>query len=573
MEPTGSTANDRPAGRWARFGWADLLLVAACAVPFVWLAWPLLRGEFYAFGDLIHFHIPLRHFYATSLERGESFDWNPYLYCGHCLLGEGQLGTYHPFHLLLYRLLPFPAAFGFELFASYPFAFAGMWLFLRRRRLGRRAALVGAGTFAFCGFHLSHLEHMNSVAILAHTPWLLWALDRVLREGDSRRARQGVLGCALVVASEVLLGYPEYVWYSLLAGCGYGLLVAIEDRPPRSRWLAALGALAFGVAAGAIQLLPTVEALLDSTREAPAEFRAALSLHPLDLLQVLAPYLYAERGYGHLPHEHSLYPGIGVLAVALSGLFLRAPRGGGWRLFAGSLLFSAVALWMALGTRGGLDELAAKVPLLRLFRVPGRHVALFQLGLCVASAVVLDRLQAWLGEGNASRRIARWPFVLLALAAATAATAPLFSSWREAAGDAAKDPDLSLLAGPVLFAAAGVLAVRAGRGSRLCLALLGPFLLADVGAYGLTMPRLAIRGSLEGILAQVPAPPGDPGPRALFGINTLAMRGWRQAWGYLGLPPKKALDYRDVRAMRLAGVGWVHETTVITPEIERAVGR
>ncbi|MCI0372754.1 MAG: hypothetical protein L0214_15585, partial [candidate division NC10 bacterium] len=96
MEPTDSTADDRPGPRGARLGWADLLLVATCAVPFALLAWPLLRGELYAFGDLLRFHIPLRRFYAASLERGESFDWNPYLFCGHDLLGEGQVGTYHP---------------------------------------------------------------------------------------------------------------------------------------------------------------------------------------------------------------------------------------------------------------------------------------------------------------------------------------------------------------------------------------------------------------------------------------------------------------------------------------------
>src|SRR4051812_6348478 len=71
-----------------------------------WLASPILSGRVYVADDLGEFHLPMRAFYANQLDRGEPFDWCPDLYCGFYLTGEGQIGAYHPLHLLLYKTLP-----------------------------------------------------------------------------------------------------------------------------------------------------------------------------------------------------------------------------------------------------------------------------------------------------------------------------------------------------------------------------------------------------------------------------------------------------------------------------------
>ncbi|MHC4714716.1 MAG: hypothetical protein ACYTAN_15850, partial [Planctomycetota bacterium] len=63
---------------------------------------------------------------ADCLKRGTDFNWLPNIHCGFYLQGEGQAGMYHPLHLLLYRALPFTAAFNLELFLSYPLMLWGM---------------------------------------------------------------------------------------------------------------------------------------------------------------------------------------------------------------------------------------------------------------------------------------------------------------------------------------------------------------------------------------------------------------------------------------------------------------
>ncbi|MGW8256592.1 MAG: hypothetical protein ACWGMZ_03805, partial [Thermoguttaceae bacterium] len=84
---------------------AGLLLFAAMAAPFF-------VGRIYARDDLGAFHVPIRAFYAQQLAEGHAFDWMPQLFSGFYLTGEGQAGTYHPLHLLLYSFLSLPSAMG-----------------------------------------------------------------------------------------------------------------------------------------------------------------------------------------------------------------------------------------------------------------------------------------------------------------------------------------------------------------------------------------------------------------------------------------------------------------------------
>ena len=124
------------------------------------------------------FHLPLRHFYAHCLKSGDDFAWFPGIYCGFPLHGEGQVGMYHPLHLLLYSALPFGLGLQPRIPGELPgVAGAACSSFLRRWALPRDAALFGAIVFAFGGYNAGHYFHMNSVAILAHLPWLLAAID------------------------------------------------------------------------------------------------------------------------------------------------------------------------------------------------------------------------------------------------------------------------------------------------------------------------------------------------------------------------------------------------------------
>ncbi len=318
------------------FAWSLLAGVILMSL----LAMPFFSGGFYTADDLGNFHLPARAYYAQQLARGEAFDWMPSIFAGFYLTGDGQVGTYHPVHHFLYRFLPLRAALGWEYLLSYPLMLSGMY-FLLRRRLGRRdAAMLGSLAFTFSSFNLLHFVHPNEVAAVAHIPWLLTMIDIVLVDARRWRVALAQAFLALLTGSQLLLGCPQFVWYSLLAeSCFAAFLIVTRRYSPRdgcetmptcrvcigcrrSSLSCVIIAKMIGLLVGAVQLLPTLDALLHST-VAVGDSPEAATLHPINLVQLIAPYLPIDRAFGGSAHELSLYVGAVPLMLAL---WVFAPR-------------------------------------------------------------------------------------------------------------------------------------------------------------------------------------------------------------------------------------------------------
>jgi len=167
----------------------SIALVSCFALLLLALGWPLLSGRLYVGEDLGNFHIPVRYVYRAALQAHDSFLWAPQFSGGLYLHGEGQGGLSHPVHIFLYRTLSLQRAFTVEFLLSYLLMFPGMYVLLRRLELPPPAALFGAIVFTFSGFNLLHFMHINAIAVVAHIPWLLAAIDVLLRATDGRTPR------------------------------------------------------------------------------------------------------------------------------------------------------------------------------------------------------------------------------------------------------------------------------------------------------------------------------------------------------------------------------------------------
>lgn len=589
------TSSPRQPPDRAERGGPDLFaaVVLAAVVLLAALAAPCVLGYVYTHDDLGAFHLPLRAFYAEQLRRGEPFDWTPQLFCGFYLTGEGQAGTYHPLHLLLYRLLPLEAAWAGELLAGYVFMLGGTYLFLRRL-LGRRdAALFGSLAFTLSGFNLLHFVHPNAIAVVAHIPWLLWAIDVMLVEPERRRVAAAQLGVALLTGSEMLLGYPQYVWFSLLAEGAYApsvlaggrcadkrsaaransagdagrALRAIHALTPCSRLAVAKLA---GLMLGGVQLLPTWDWLGHSVRRSvDAAFTSAGSLHPLNLVQLVAPYLFTHRVVGQNTHELGVYVGAVPLMLIVWLMICRRQWGNLRRPVVAAFGFAALAILLALGKYGPIYRVQRLLPLVGSFRFPCRYTVLAALCAAVASAVALALLARQQDRGEKTP----WPrlrsvgiVVLLSLAAATVGM--LLRSRPFIAATPA------ILAGPLLIGSAAVLLALSARGSRVALIGLVLFCAADLGFYGMSYAVYPHAERLDAYVAQTSTPPSLSDGRVLADVlrldesalhtgNELTLRGWHRADGYAALAPVRKLDYRGLPALRAAGVRWVRrsETT------------
>lgn len=600
-EASGSVSNsaERSLFSWSLL--AALLLLAGLAAPFF-------AGRVYLGHDLGDFQLPARAFYAEQLARSEPFDWMPSLFSGFYLTGEGQAGYYHPVHWLLFRMLPLRVALGWEYLCSYPFMLLGMWLFLRRR-LGRRdAAMLGSLMFTFSSFNLLHFVHPGAVATIAHIPWLLAAIDVVLVDARWIRVATAQAMLALLTGSQILLGCPQLVWYSLLVETGYVIFLLVTrrfvarngcaelltcgqcvgcGRNTSSRVIVAKG---LGLLLGAVQWLPIVDALIHGRWQTSDSATAGLeSLHPINLVQLVAPYLPVDRAFGADTRELSLYVGAVPLMLVV-WVFVRRRDLESFRplaCVAGGL--AAVALLLAIGDFTEIRWLRSAVPMLGWFRPGCRFTVLLQFAVAVLAAIGFIMLQREAVQSQKEREFgleetagnnlwkrfeALWAVVLISAAVALAGC--ILQERRFVA------PLSHVLAGPLFLATAAILVIASARGVRGALVALILFAAADLGFYGLSATLSDPTGRPEGLLASIDEPPSDPvaassseaaepsdrvfAPsrdvnRAARPIgNQMTLAGWCRVDGYAELEPRRQLDYYRLSALRVASTRWVRRT-------------
>jgi hypothetical protein len=315
-----------------------------------------------------------------------------------------------------------------------------------------------------------------------------------------------------------------------------------------------------------VQLLPTIEALGHAARRsAGAAFTDSGSLHPLNLVQLIAPYLFADRVFGQNTHELTVYLGAVPLMLVV-WVWIERRNLDHWRkpaVAAAVLAFGGLLL--AFGAYGQVYRLQRWLPLVGNFRFPCRYTLLFTLAMAVLAAIGLVLLQSrqTRGEKIALRRTAPlWAAAGLSLLAAIVGL-----TLRERSYFAAP---AWILVGSVLIAGAALLVTLAARGSRLAMAAMVLLTAVDLGYYGLSDGAYSQARTLRQFLADVARsrPPTRFDGRVLLDLvqydeslphtgNQVTMLGYSRADGYAGLAPAKQLDYHQVAALRVADVAWV----------------
>jgi hypothetical protein len=542
------------------------LAAAGLAMLMLAFARPLFLGRIFTEDDLSAFHLPLRAFYHRCLEQGDSFLWMPSLFNGFFVHGEGQAGMLHPLHYLLYRFLPLDVGFMLDILLSYPLAAAGMYFFLRRWRLDRHAAIFGGLLFSLLGFCMNHYVHMHFVAILAHVPWLLLAIDVAMRANDRRQAALATACVILLTASQILQGIPQATYFSWLIELVYALYLLTVTR--RLGVLLALGAAkALAILLCGAQLLPTLDALGYSTRANPdLQFQLSISMRPLNLIQLLNPYLFHRRVYGVMQGDEPWdAPYLGAAATVLLLLVvlrlrhLRRLR----PLAVFGLLLTGFGLLAALGKYGFLYHVFALIPVVNKLRAPARYVAIAHVGLAIVAAVGL----AHLSTAARDRRPLPWRSLgsLAAVPALSFALAAGLFAVRHFPGTSVCDwanlnflPMRPVLLGVAFMAAAAALVMAAGRGKTLAIAGILLLTFADVSLYSL---RHKPAERLDTFLNAIELPPVPPHMRIEPDVypatmNLISLKGYSGPSGYVSMIPRQHLDYSQDLPLRMAGVCW-----------------
>lgn len=278
-------------------------------------------------GDLIHQQLPWRYWEQQEFAAGRFPLWASAPLGGEPLFASMQPGVLYPLNLL-WILVPIGGGLGVVMALKLWLAGLGMWFFLRALGLHPVAALLSSLGFMFSTWLVDWLPWAHTSAYLL-LPWLLWIIYLWWR-----KPRVVLLAAvALLVACAIFAGHPETLFIVLVAA---GLwTIGLAATTPLRAWLLKGGGLALavglGFAAGAVQLLPFLQALQLSHIEVLRTQMAAGIPR-----QYIAPELLADwaqpRFWGYFPdgvlaatnssfYEYNGYVGlVALLGLALAGI-------------------------------------------------------------------------------------------------------------------------------------------------------------------------------------------------------------------------------------------------------------
>ncbi len=375
--------------------------------------------------DHLHLAYPQRHYLQTSFREGTIPWWNPYVGMG---VPQGGLheGLFEPFGLAGAFLVPPSRLPNARAVAGLLVGMLGMSALLGILGASRGARVFAAIAWGFSGGTIAWLG--IAIFLAVWTPWIFWAAERFLRG-------PGVATGAAVAAFAALCchaAHPETTLH-VFAALGLYVLVRIGQGPPPGRRGAGLvaafvGAVAVGVAAALIQIVPLLDFLGQAEIAPEGRARTPLaggvlpalgrglagdwSLLRADLttvITILAPFFFGspvdgtDWWPGRNTLETTMYVGLLPPLLALWGLRHRRDVVG-------------IGLWLGLaglaaGVAYGLPGLNL-VNQLPLFNISdnGRLRLVYRFTLVVAAGLAFDRFArvwpdgrrrlAWLAAGG-----------------------------------------------------------------------------------------------------------------------------------------------------------------------------
>ncbi len=381
-----------------------------------------LRDLSYSFWDR---HLWLR----RSLFSGEWPLWDPYLAAGQSAAADA-LHQMFLLPVLAVRLFGSEVV-GFNLWVAlpYPLAALGVYVFLRSRHSQASAAL-GAVAFAASGPVVSTGSFPNLSWSVAAMPWVLWAADRC----EGPRIGRRISALALAAAFQGTAGEPVTMAATSAVALAMSVAVGTRGEQP-SGWrtrgasvLAVTGGLALGMIIAAVQLLPMAHAAEHSARPF-LPFKDFWSLHPLSLVEVIAPRIFGDYfqtsmlgeapwlgalNSGREPFFYSVYIGVPALSLAGVGAVAGACRRWSWFWGAAGL----IGLFAAFGGHTPVYPLLRDyVPVLGSFRFPVKYLVTSVMAVSALIAAGWDAIAPLAPEPAVSsrRRSARSTAVLLPL--------------------------------------------------------------------------------------------------------------------------------------------------------------
>ncbi|MFY9781368.1 MAG: hypothetical protein WAJ85_12775 [Candidatus Baltobacteraceae bacterium] len=401
-----------------------------------------------AFGDGLVETLPA--FFAPN-ER-----WQPAMLAGFPIYADPNKVFWYPLRLLRFV----PNGFNVYILAGYAVAAWATYGYVRSITGVVWAGIASAAAFSCGGFLISHFGHPMIVQPAAWACVAIWSLDSYLRFGRGRSLLALALAEVLCFAS----GQPQIAAFTIALLTGYlgwnGFGRSFQETA--RVYLEGSAAIALGVAAAGMIWIPAVVQGASSVRSGLDFPSFVLDSLPARHLARTLVYPFAAGGGAAAIYRGGIVPAEGVAFaetacyVALGALALAplAPFAGRRRLAYFWIFTACLALALALGDALPLAAFTFKLPVYKLFRIPGRHAFEFTLSVAVLSG---------LGVAAIARGVRRRGVLYLGLFAVS--TIAALATMDVASGDAAfgREPAVTIFLAALAIQLALLLAATAPR--------------------------------------------------------------------------------------------------------------
>jgi hypothetical protein len=381
--------------------YVPLVFVFLC-ILLSFLRLPLSGEALYGADFVLYFH-PLKDFIRDHvLSHGTIPLWNPYQFSGTPLVANIQASLFYPLGFLFY-LMPSDQAYGYTVVMHCLLASVFMYSFMRTASVSRGGSLLSAFVFTFSGFFMGHL-YAGHLTFIQNYIWIPLVYRYLYMFVQTRRLLFAVVA-GLVQGIQILGGFPQIAFYTILGGAGFLCFHGSLSLKAR-RWgdalrtaLGILIVLLAGFGLSAVEVAPTLEFAKLSTRGEGLNYAMATyeSLHPKELLSFLIPDIFGNavdqtywksRDIWHF-WESCGY--VGMLPLCLA--FVRTGEQSLRRLRTFFLVLIGLALALALGKYNPLYPWVYRLPGFSSFRIPAQILFLYIFGVATVSGIGLDQVQ------------------------------------------------------------------------------------------------------------------------------------------------------------------------------------
>jgi hypothetical protein len=337
------------------------------------------------------------HFWAESVRHGSMPLWDPYTFGGHSFIGEMQTAAFYPLHLvfalfpangnglLSTRLYHFYFVFTHLLAAYFMFAL------IREMGLNRFPAMVAGLCFSLGGFvGAVPWPHLLESAVWLPLQFLL--VLRALQAHATRRSLTFAALAGLTLGLSILAGGLHIVMMQAIVLVSAAAYYAVHRR---TGWVRPAGvaavAIITGLAAGAVQLLPSAEYSARAIRFISGTSLPATQKIPIAYLvdyfwpSSVLSYLFAWNSQNKMGPGEALSPYLGVFPLLLAIIGFWKHRDHPWVRYAAGLALAAFLF--SLGAPSLLYGLIyALAPLLWMAREASRFLYIVHFGLVILTA-------------------------------------------------------------------------------------------------------------------------------------------------------------------------------------------